>query len=205
MIEQPVSRKQKRKYELKRRAEKQAETRLRIIEATVKFHSTIGPARTTVAKICREAQVQRATFYRHFPDALMLFEECRAFVMHESPLPDIANFAKIADPVRRLRAALTTVYSYFRQHEQRMAAIIRDADVLPGSGGGFFRYQDRLSEVLAGAWQARGRRHARILAACGHAVDFQAWRSLASRQGLNDRAVIDSMVTLVRGAAGQIG
>ena len=201
MNEQPVSR--KRKYEQRRRAEKQAETRQRIIEATVKFHSTIGPARTTVAKICREAGVQRATFYRHFPDTLLLFEQCRAFSLRENPFPDIVQFEKIADPVRRLRAALTAMYPYYRQHEQRMAAIIRDADILPGSGGGFFRFQDRLSELLAAAWKARGQRHARILAACGHAVDFQAWRSLASRQGLNDRAVIDSMVTLVRAAAGE--
>jgi hypothetical protein len=46
-------------------------------------------------------------------------------------------------------------------------------------------------------WISRG-------ASCSlHAVDFQAWRSLASRQGLNDRAVVESMVTLVRAAAGQ--
>jgi AcrR family transcriptional regulator len=201
MIEQPVS--PKRKYELKRRAEKQAETRRRIIEATVKFHSTIGPARTTVAKICREAHVQRATFYRHFPDSALLFEECRAFSLRESPLPDITSFAGIADPVRRLRSTLTAIYPYYRQHEQRIAAIVRDADILPGAGAAFFRFQDRISELLAAPWKARGQRHARILAACGHAVDFQAWRSLASRQGLNDRAVVESMVTLVRAAAGQ--
>jgi AcrR family transcriptional regulator len=61
MNEQGDSR--KRKYEQRRRAEKQAETRRRIVEATVMFHSTVGPARTTVANICREAGVQRATFY----------------------------------------------------------------------------------------------------------------------------------------------
>ena len=69
----------KRKYELKRRAEKQADTRRRIVEATVMLHSTVGPSRTRVTDIARKAGIQRATFYRHFPDELSLYKECRAF------------------------------------------------------------------------------------------------------------------------------
>jgi hypothetical protein len=56
---------------------------------------------------------------------------------------------------------------------------------------------------MTAAWKARGKRKARILAACGHAADFQAWRSLARKQGLDDREVIDAMVTLVVAAAGR--
>ena len=43
-----------RKYELKARAEKQAETRRRIVEATLGLHQEVGPARTTVAEIALE-------------------------------------------------------------------------------------------------------------------------------------------------------
>lgn len=200
MTEQPVPR--KRKYQLKRRAEKQADTRNRIIQATVMFHSTRGPARTTVADICRYAGIQRATFYRHFPDELSLFKECRSFLMENNPLPDPNAYAGIADPVRRLRAALAPAYAYYRENEQQMAAIIRDSEVMP-AGAGYFRFQDLLRDVMAAAWKATGKRQARILAACGHAADFQAWRSLARKQGLSDRAVIDSMVVLVKAAAAQ--
>jgi AcrR family transcriptional regulator len=198
MEEQPVSR--KRKYEQRLRAEKQAETRRRIIEATVMFHQTVGPARTKVVDICRKAGVQRATFYRIFPDELSLFKECRAFVANESPLPNPNDCTDIADPVRRLRSALAAAYDYYRNHEHAMAVIIRDSEIMP-SGGAFFQYQDELRDVMTAAWKARGRRKARILAACGHAADFQAWRSLAKKQGLEDRDVIDSMVTLVLAAA----
>ena len=38
-----------RTYKLKRRAEQQAETRQRIVEATVDLHGSVGPARTTSA------------------------------------------------------------------------------------------------------------------------------------------------------------
>ncbi len=199
MAKQPVAR--KRKYELRKRADKQAETRRRIVEATVMFHSTIGPARTTVADICRQAGIQRTTFYRHFPDELSLFKECRAFVAHEKPLPDPDACSAIADPTGRVRTGLAAAYAYYRQNEQQMAAIIRDSEVMP-AGGAFFQFADRLRDVMAAGWKARGKRQARILAACGHSADFQAWRSLARKQGLSDGEVIEAMVTLVRAAAG---
>ena len=50
---------QMRKYELKARAEKQAATRRRIVEATSALHEEVAPARTTVAEIARRAGVQR--------------------------------------------------------------------------------------------------------------------------------------------------
>lgn len=200
MNEQGVPR--KRKYDLKRRAEKQADTRRRIVEATFALHSTLGPARTTVSDISRRAGVQRATFYRHFPDELSLFKECKAFGAAEYPLPDLSACASVADPVQRLRSGLATAYAYYREHEQQMAMIIRDSEVMP-AGGNYFRFQDQLRDVLAAAWEARGQRKVRIVAACGHAADFQAWRSLARKQGLSDRQVIESMVALVRAAAGQ--
>jgi AcrR family transcriptional regulator len=199
MKKQPVSR--KRTYKLGKRAESQAETRRRIVEATVTFHNTIGPARTTVTDICRKAGVQRATFYRHFPDELSLFKECRAFAINETPLPDPEACAAIADPIRRMRSGLATAYAFYREHEQGMAAIIRDSEVMP-VGGGFFQFADLLRDAMANGWKAKGKRHARILAACGHATDFQAWRSLARKQGLSDGEVIESMVALTTAAAG---
>jgi hypothetical protein len=63
-----------------------------------------------------------------------------------------------------------------------MAAIIRDSEVMP-AGGAFFQFADRLRDVTGAGWKAKGKRQARILAACGHAADFQAWRSLARKQG----------------------
>jgi AcrR family transcriptional regulator len=50
-----------RKYELKRRAERQEETRRRIAEAALELHTTIGAARTTVSAIADRAGVQRHT------------------------------------------------------------------------------------------------------------------------------------------------
>ena len=67
-----------RKYELKRRAERQADTRRRIVEATVELHSSEGPARTTISAIADRAGVERHTVYAHFPDEHSLFQACTA-------------------------------------------------------------------------------------------------------------------------------
>src|SRR5438093_198066 len=55
-----------RKYEQRRRAEKQAETRRRIVEAAIELHGKKGPGRTTMSDVARLAGVERRTLYRHF-------------------------------------------------------------------------------------------------------------------------------------------
>src|SRR6476469_8330030 len=97
---------QTRKYELKERAEKQAETRQRIVEATAALHEEVGPARTTVAEIARRAGVTRLTVYTHFPEDEELFGACSAHFMSQHPPPDISVWAQIDDPAKRLRRAL---------------------------------------------------------------------------------------------------
>jgi AcrR family transcriptional regulator len=65
-----------RNYTLKRRAEQQAETRRRIVEAAFDLHGSVGPARTTISMIAERAGVQRHTLYAHFPDERSLFAAC---------------------------------------------------------------------------------------------------------------------------------
>ena len=62
-----------RTYTLKKRAEQQAETRRRIVEAAVDLHSSVGPALTTLSQVAERAGVQRHTLYAHFPDERTLF------------------------------------------------------------------------------------------------------------------------------------
>src|SRR5438093_7923993 len=99
-----------RKYELKRRAERQHETRRRIVEAAIELHRTKGPARTTVSDIARLAGVQRHTFYRHFPDERALGLACSGTFLELNPPPDGTTWRAIGDPEERLRAALSELY-----------------------------------------------------------------------------------------------
>lgn len=185
-----------RKYELRARAERQDETRLRIVDATFRLHATIGPARTTVSKIADAAGVERLTVYRHFPELADLFRACAAHGLGLHPLPEPESWRRFEQPEPRLRAALAETYAYYRAHARMVAVILRDREAGLAVGGRFLAYMETAAGVLAEAWPGGPE----VRAALGHAVDFAAWRSLAIGQGLTDPQVIDLMTALV-GAA----
>lgn len=190
-----------RKYDMKRRAERQRETRQRIVEATVELHETVGMARTTISAIAEKAGVQRLTVYRHFPDERALFSACAGHYMGANPPPDPASWTQIADPEERLRVALSEVYAYHRRTEPMMANVIRDAPVHPLTremAEPYFQLFERMRYVLATGWRAKDERLTLLLGALGHALDFQTWRSLVRQQGLNDEQAIEVMVGMVR-------
>src|SRR5215510_11103703 len=101
-----------RTYTLKRRAEQQAETRRRIVEAAVDLHGSVGPARTTVSMIAERAGVQRHTFYAHFPDERSLQMACSGLAFERDPPPDAAPWRSIEDRSERLRTGLAALYAW---------------------------------------------------------------------------------------------
>ncbi len=193
-----------RKYELKRRAEKQEETRQRITEATVELHEALGPAQTTISAIADRAGVQRLTVYRHFSDERALFAACTGHFQAQNPPPDPASWASLTDIEERLRVALAEVYAYHGRTERMIAKVMRDRQVHPLTrefSEPYFRHWETRRDVLAIGWEERGKRRALLLAAIGHALDFGTWRSLVRQQGLDDEQAIDLMVCAVRCAS----
>src|SRR5947207_5021735 len=116
-----------RSYQLKRRAERQDETRQRIIEATIELHQTVGPAATTVTDIAQRAGVGRVTVYRHFPDEPTLSRACSTQYFQRNPAPDPERWRSIADPAERLRTALRETYAYHRATERMISHALADA------------------------------------------------------------------------------
>src|SRR5262245_28498389 len=102
-----------RKYELKKRAERQQQTRLRIADAALALHSEAGPARTPISAIAERAGVQRHTVYSHFPDDRSLYLACSGRFAEREPPPDIDALRAITDPQERLRRGLTELYAYY--------------------------------------------------------------------------------------------
>jgi AcrR family transcriptional regulator len=190
-----------RNYDMRRRAKRQDETRQRIIEATVGLHKSIGMARTTISAIAEKAGVQRLTVYRHFPDERALFSACTGHYMGANPPPDPASWTQVANPKERLKMALAEVYAYHRRTEPIMANVIRDAPVHPLTremAEPYFQLWERMQYVLVTGWGVEDERLALLLAALGHALDFQTWRSLVRQQGLNDEQAIEVMVGMVQ-------
>ncbi len=110
-----------REYKKRKRAESEAETKLRITEATMHLHETVGPARTTVSGIADIAGVQRATVYRHFPDEDALIDACSNHWATLHPAPDPTPWLELADPGERLRATLSGFYAWYDETGETLA------------------------------------------------------------------------------------
>jgi hypothetical protein len=79
------------------------------------------------------------------------------------------------------------------------ANLLRDIDALPARiAAGISSFPVAMRDVLAVGWPEDGN-HVRR-AALGHAVSFEAWRSL-TREGLDDAEAARLMITLVTKAA----
>jgi AcrR family transcriptional regulator len=192
-----------RTYELKQRAERQEETRRRIVEAAVELHSTVGPARTTVTAIAERAGVTRPTVYAHFPDDRSLLQACSGHVRETVPPPDATAWGEISDPVERVEAALRDLYRYYERLEPLLENVQRDAELMPivaEMNAYRVRYLEEARDLLLDAWSPRPRERARLRRAIGHALEFGTWQSLVRRQGCRRGEAVQLMLTFIRAA-----
>jgi AcrR family transcriptional regulator len=193
---------EKRKYEKKRRAKLEEETRRRITETAVQLHGTVGPAHTSISAIAEGAGVRRSTVYRHFPDEVSLFDACSAHWASANPLPDPTPWEAIHDPDERLRTALGELYAFYRQTDRMMANLHRDEVTMPLVRDRFVVFHGYLAavrELLARGRPERGARRDETLAAIGHALAFSTWQSLTRDQGLTDGQAVELMARFLKG------
>ena len=189
-----------RKYELKRRAENAVATRQRIVEAAIELHGTLGPGRTSVSAIAVRAGVERQTYYRHFPDNRSLFMACSAGWAERHPLPDASAWREIADPERRLRLALSELYSYYADNELMLSNVIRDAQshaLTAELAAVLLMAITALRDALAEAIAPQGA-PPQASAMLDLALDFTTWRGLVRRSGLDLVVAVEVMVTALR-------
>jgi AcrR family transcriptional regulator len=195
------------KYQLKKRAQREEETRLRIVRATVELHETVGPALTTRSAIAKRAGVSRPTVYSHFPDELSLGKACSALGLSENPLPDPGMWEQIADPEKRLREALSELYDYFRRREGLLANILRDQEMPHLKDDPDVReimrpiveHWERMQRALAMGWEIHKSHTPPLLqGAIGLALDFQSWRTMVRKQGMTDEQAVELMARMVR-------
>jgi AcrR family transcriptional regulator len=196
----------KRPYRKRRRAEHEEATRLRITEAAVDLHGSIGPARTTISGVAEHAGVQRATVYRHFADERALFEACSSHWMARHPLPGPASWAAIEDADERLRTALRQIYAWYEEGEYMLEKVTRDVALVPAlrpAVEAFRAVLEVAADAVVRGRPERGARRQRVRGAAGHALAFETWRSLVRDQGLSESETIELMEGLVAAAAGR--
>jgi AcrR family transcriptional regulator len=184
-----------RTYTLRRRAEQQADTRRRIVEAAVDLHGSIGPARTTFSMVAEQAGVQRHTLYAHFPDERSLLAACSGLVAERDPLPQAEPWQSIGDPRRRLREGLSAIYAWYERNSGLLACVLRDAEshaltreaVEMRMGPFMASYR----EVLGAGLSAQQRALLEL------ALTFFTWRTLTRDAGLKSAAAVERMVQAI--------
>jgi AcrR family transcriptional regulator len=183
---------QKRKYELKARAEAQQATRAKIAAAAAALHEEVGIAQTTVADIARRAGVQRLTVYNHFPDLNALLPACTEHWLTVHPLPDALQAAfALEDPAERRQKALTALYGWYRETAPMQERIFGERATVPELDAFMSRSVD---EMTAGFADRLATGTDRPLVAL--AIDFWTWRRLA-HEGLDDAAAAELMAGVV--------
>ena len=168
----------KRPYKSAKRDEGREATRRRIVEAAVDLHSTLGPARTTVAQIAARAGVQRHTYYAHFPEERELFLACSGLALGRDPLPDPAPWRASPPGRERLERGLAALYGWYARNAEMAACVLRDA-----AHHALTREMAelRMAPALGAAGATLGEGlTARQQALLGVAMDFACWRALAA-------------------------
>jgi AcrR family transcriptional regulator len=185
-----------RKYELKRRAERQEETRQRIVDAAIGLHEEEG-IKASISAIAERAGVERPTVYRHFPDMRSIYSACTSSFYARNPIPDPRPWKAIADPVERLRTALSAIYAQHRRTEKMITRNIQLVDAVPEMQETLAPYRakwQQIHQILASGWTGN---QALIAAAIGHAMGILTWQSLVRVHGLSEEQAVDLMTCMV--------
>jgi AcrR family transcriptional regulator len=186
-----------RTYTKSKRAEHEAETRQRIVEAAMTLHGEIGPQATTISMIAERAGVQRHTVYAHFADELSLLTACSGLHLQQQPLPVPDSWKHLATPEARLTAALTALYRWFADNEAMTAHVLHDAESNETLRGILRRtFGVPLAQIfksLASGLTAKGK------AALTLALSFYSWRTLTREVRMKPTDAVALMVASILG------
>jgi AcrR family transcriptional regulator len=187
-IDDTMTSHEKRRYELRKRADDVAATRLRITEAAIELHGSLGPARTTMTAVAQRAGVERRTLYRHFPNEAELFTACSAHYFAERPFPDPAGWDS-------LEQGLDELYAYYEQTAPMFANVLRDAETVDFAREAIAPLHAYLDEASTVLMAGRPRRKL-VAGALRHALAFSTWQSL-SANGIRRADAVRLMAALV--------
>ena len=184
-----------RAYTLKKRAEQQAKTRRRIVEAAVELHTALGPARTPLSLVAERAGVQRKTLYAHFGDERALMLACSGLALERDPPPDPVAWRTIEDRPLRLRTGLASLYAWYRRNSDLFASVLRDADYHPLTREiAELRFGPTLEACKAVLLEGLVATQVAMLTL---ALDFSSWRILTRGGGLDDASAAEAMAEAI--------
>lgn len=185
-----------------RRAAHAAETRRRIVEATLALHAERGILGTKPADVAARANVALTTYYKHFPAVGDLVRACTSRGRELIPPPDLAALEGLPpDPAVRIEAMVRTLYQYYEAREPWLYAgrteerhIPEVRPVLEGLG--------RVRDAFVRAALAPAAADRPTVGVVTALVDFWAWRTLRREVGLTQEEAIRRVTDTVAHAVG---
>jgi AcrR family transcriptional regulator len=122
-----------RHYRMTRKKAATEETRLRIINATLKLHGQRGIFGTSWADIAREADVSVGTVYKYFPTLDELVPACGELLMVrvQPPQPDSIGsiLGDATEPGERLRRVAAALFSFYHRGGRHLDADLREREL----------------------------------------------------------------------------
>ena len=105
-----------RTYQMGKRAESAAQTRQRIVDATMALHRDRGIAATTMKDIAELADVGIGTVYHHFPAYEDAIRACGARTAEVTRLPTPEIFEGVHPVPARVAALVGELFAYYDRH-----------------------------------------------------------------------------------------
>lgn len=196
-----VSSHPRKKYQLRARAERQRQTRERIVAATEQLHREVGPARTSIADIARRAGVQRLTVYNTFPRSSDLFAACQHLFLSQNPPPSLRLPGAGEDAIDCLQRAVRQLYRWYRANEAMERHVYRDRRLLPDLDALMRSTADARLDAVADAIAQSLTSGKPGRALIRMALDFRTWEMLADN-GLRDAEMARLLIGAVNAVAG---
>lgn len=185
---------------MSRRAAAVAQTRKRIVDATLELHGEQGIAATSWDDIAARAGVGVGTVYRHFRSLDELIPACGDIAMEVVAMPDPsvipALFEDAITPAERIGQLVRETFAIYERGAPQLRAIRRESDVHPRVAADRAAFETALSALVDTALEPldvaqQDRAVTRAL------VDLNTWEALRD-QGLTPAqavAAVSDMLT----------
>jgi AcrR family transcriptional regulator len=140
-----------RRYSLGKRGEAKAETRARILAATLALYRDQGMAGATVPAIARAADVAPATVRNHFPGPNDLADAAADAVLTALEMPDESIFEGASSPSERVRRLAQEMAAFSERGTEWWEIRERDSELAQAWTAPEVQYRERLERLVRAA------------------------------------------------------
>ena len=180
---------QKRTYNLVKRAESVRETREAILNAAAECFAAKGIRQTSMQEVARTADVSAGTVANHFPRRDELIEATLAHIGASLPFPSWEELAGLADPGARLLGLVKPLYEYYRAGDRWVHILFTERDSVPVVGRRGDAALARIDELISLALGPAARDEKLVRAV--QAVLHPGFRQALLAKGASNKLALD--------------